>query len=1028
MSAGRRWHLSRLSLTGRGLLARWGLTTLIFLVAVIAVAAAAAGPTYQDAARHSILADDLHAAPAVGTIVDIAGRGSLDVLPKFGDAVDRTLQGLPARNLFQTQIRGQELNIASAPGQTAVVAWRDDLCAHLRWVHGRCPSAAGEVVVSAAYAGKNHLAVGDDLPVLGTSQIVGVYQPIDPNDRYWAARGYFPELGAIAVGLEPQRADAIFTDPASFAKAATLQGDNIVDLFLDLDAMTPDLVADVRATVSALSVAAVSFGSTASTSLPTVLDAAEASADTMQVPVFLVTAQLLVLVWLLLFLAVTDAAEARGADVALARLRGLTPTSTLAFGLGETMLLLLLALPIGLLVGWAAMMALAHLALRDSTPVVIGWPSVVAAVIAISGGVGAAVLGARRTLRRTVLEEWRRPGVSVRRGWVLDVAILVATVAALAELYASGTISGVQTEPLALLVPGLLGLAVAVVLSRLLPWGCRAFFGVTRRRGGIGAFLAVRQLVRRPAGMRTFIVLSAALSLATFAISAFVVSRANISDVAVTRTGAAEVLTVQTPQGEDIGTIVSRLDPTGTQAMAVTDYVDTANAARQTLAVQSDRLAQIAFWRSDFSSSPLAELAASLHPPTSPPIRLEGDTLRVSLADVQLSRPQLLTANLKLPTGVAETPLPVGTITSTTTTLTVALPACPCVLRSLSLSDTGASGPASETQGRASFQGHLTVTGLDEHAEGGWRAVPDAGLTSGDRWSWTGTGQGAPTVAAGGAHSTPDGLQLTFDVPPLGAIQWAAPSWPTPVPALVTPNVAALPRNPAIMVAGLDAAPLRITPVAVVPVPGAPDNGVIVDRENALQAAFDARFSSIDQVWLAGDAVTSFPDRLREAGVQITGTASASEADRLLRQQGPALALSLFLADAVAAALLATAGAVTGLYLSGRRRRQELAALLAGGAGRGELRISLLIEQGLTLGLGVLSGVGSGLLSVWLALRAVPQFVTPPSAPSLHYTPDPVLLGVPLVAIAVLVLATAVVGTIGLVATTRTELLRQEAA
>lgn len=668
------------------------------------------------------------------------------------------------------------------------------------------------------------------------------------------------------------------------------------------------------------------------------------------------------------------------------------------------------------------MLALAHLALRAGTPVTIGWPSVAAAVIALSGGLGAALLGARRTLRRSVLDQWRRPGVSVRRGWVLDVAILVATVAALAELFASGTLGPAHPDPLALLVPGLLGLAVAVVLSRLLPWGCRAFFGMTRRRGGIGAFLAVRQLVRRPAGMRTFVVLSAALSLATFATSAWLVNRANITDVAGTRTGAAQVLTVQTPPGKDIGAIVTRLDPGGTQAMAVTDFIDTSNAARQTLAVQSDRLAAVAFWRKDFAATSLADLAARLHPSMPAPIRLAGDTLRVSLAHVQLSRPQLLTANLKLPTGLAETPLPVGVVTPATKSLTVALPACPCVLRSFDLSDTGAAIPAYTAQGQAAFRGALTVTGLHEHADGTWRPVPGAGLTSGDRWSWTGAG-----TTAGTANATPGGLRLTFDVAPLGSIEWAAPAWPTPLPALVTSSVAALPRDPTITVAGLDGAPLPIEPVAVVPVPGAPENGVIIDRTAALRAAFETRFSATDEVWLAPGAAAGFPDRLRQAGVQVVATASSAEADRTLRQQGPALALSLFLADAAAASLLAAAGAVTGLYLSGRRRRQELAALLAEGAGRGQLRASLLLEHGLTLGPGLLSGIGSGLLAVWLALPAVPQFVTAPTAPPLHYTPDPVLLGAPLAAVTVLVLAAAVLGALGLVATTRTELLRQEA-
>lgn len=74
-----------------------------------------------------------------------------------------------------------------------------------------------------------------------------------------------------------------------------------------------------------------------------------------------------------------------------------------------------------------------------------------------------------------------------------------------------------------------------------------------------------------------------------------------------------------------------------------------------------------------------------------------------------------------------------------------------------------------------------------------------------------------------------------------------------------------------------------------------------------------------------------------------------------------------------------------------------------------------------------MSGVGSGLLAVWLALRAVPQFVTPPTAPPLHYTPDAVALAAPLVGITLIVAVVALLGAVGLVASTRTELLREEA-
>ncbi len=59
----------------------------------------------------------------------------------------------------------------------------------------------------------------------------------------------------------------------------------------------------------------------------------------------LITAQLLLLAWLLLFLIVADAAEARGPEVALAKMRGRGRWRSLTFSLGEPVILLAVALP-----------------------------------------------------------------------------------------------------------------------------------------------------------------------------------------------------------------------------------------------------------------------------------------------------------------------------------------------------------------------------------------------------------------------------------------------------------------------------------------------------------------------------------------------------------------------------------------------------------------------------------------------------------------------------------------------------------
>ena len=90
---------------------------------------------------------------------------------------------------------------------------------------------------------------------------------------------------------------------------------------------------------------------------------------------------------------------------------------------------------------------------------------------ATAGGLLAVVLAARRTLRRPVVEEWRRSGRKpAGRGWIADAVLATAAVAGLLELAVSGQIGSARHGALGLLVPGLLGLAIAVIASRRCRW------------------------------------------------------------------------------------------------------------------------------------------------------------------------------------------------------------------------------------------------------------------------------------------------------------------------------------------------------------------------------------------------------------------------------------------------------------------------------------------------------------------------------------------------------------------------------
>jgi hypothetical protein len=168
-----------------------------------------------------------------------------------------------------------------------------------------------------------------------------------------------------------------------------------------------------------------------------------------------------------------------------------------------------------------------------------------------------------------------------------------------------------------------------VVASRLLPVACGLAFAGTRRRGGTGLFLAVRHIARRPGGTRTTIVLTAAFALATFAVAAFSVDQRNVDRVAAAQTGAAAVLTVTAPAGQDLGTIVDRVDPGGGQAAAVDRYAGGTDNGAVLLAVQPERFARVALWPAGSLDRPPASLGPALAPHVPPAVTLPAGSAAV---------------------------------------------------------------------------------------------------------------------------------------------------------------------------------------------------------------------------------------------------------------------------------------------------------------------------------------------------------------------------------------------------------------
>jgi hypothetical protein len=1016
---------------------RAGTTVIILVVAVIATAAAAAGPVYYVAAQHSILADAAAGGPFVGrgyeatltgpvasTLATLQNDLAAEVDTDLGVATDRRVFAPPVDSIdASTGVEGQL--------EPFLLAWRAGLCAHLR-ITGSCPAKASQVVVSQSDARIAGWHTGSTINAVGwpTLTVTGVYRVPSGTSDYWVlhTQDFFPLEQPQSVSNPSSNLDAVFTSQATMAAAPpALQGTATVDQALATRRLA---ISDVGPLVAGLTAFTNSVNLSGEqvvvqSSMPATLAAIEAQWRAVSVPVMVTTATVLLLSWLLLYLIVLEAVEARGAEIALAKLRGHGRRGTLVFGLSEPTVLLLAALPIGTLAGWVGARLLDGALLQPGTPVTLPWAAWAAAAATVAGGLAAVIMAAQRALRRGVVEQFRRPSrQAASRGWVLDSILLTGAVAGLAELYTGGQLGSGHHGVLELLVPGLAGLAVAVIASRLLPLGCRALYGSTSRRGSLAPFLALRHIARREGGIRTTIVLATAFSLTAFAFAAWSVGQRNYRLVAGTQVGAADVLTVAVPSGRDLGAIVARADPSGRLAAAVDTYVGLSGSAagQYTLAVDPARFARVASWSGPLPYGNAAAFAARLHPPAAPPIVLKGDAMRVTVAVTSVSAPgEVLYANV----ATGSSPVTLGTLPAHgSATLTGALTGCPCVLQSLALTS-----PTAQVHfGRSGIKvsAKLTVTGIDVHSGGRWQpAAPSAVLSSAADWRDATAGQAAPTEVTAGSR----GLTWTItDVDASTDPTLAAANVPLQMPALIAAPLAT-PAQTAMAGNSLDGGSLQLQVLgALRSVPGAPGNGVIVDRQYAELAAGDNLAQATRQVWLAPGALSTIKPRLLASGVRILSDTSTATAVAQLNRQGPALASTLFLADALAAAVLAAGAAILGLFASVRRRRYEYAALEASGISRRTLRRSLLLELAVVLGFGVLVGAATGLVTARFVLASVPEFTSPPTAPTLSYLPPAGPVATLLVVAAAFPVLAALLSSVTLIRGVRADLLRETPA
>ncbi len=946
----------------------------VLVLTTFAVAAAVASPWYVAGAADKAANIDLANAAKSERLVTVSRNLTVRDIGGAAGAVSETRDTVAGELTIPGAVAAvgvyQNASILTPGGGSTnlPVAYREEMCAHLT-IAGRCPKAGSEVLMSSVSATQLGFHVGDRVvisPSFGDPQpvtLVGTYTYLQPDGDYWAGTHYVGDVGGGSSGIDP-----LFAAVETFGGSGLQQVTITDDVRIPEESFRGSLGAQLGDRVTEAAYKLTQDGYNTDFVGQRLADRVALDQDTIRIGVPVGAAQLLALCWFAFFLAGRYAARERRTDVALLKLRGTTMRRQVRLIVGQSALPMLGGLLLGGALGILAARLLAG-GVRTETQGATLRVSVLAALLAMLGGLLAMLLAEWRTLRTPVSELLR--GVPPRRrGWRTDLVDLIVVVVAVAAAYQAQAQGTGRTAGLAPLARGLVALAIALVLARLISLLVAGIGSSALRTGRLRFALGALQVTRRPGMDRVFALLMVAVAVLCTTAVDWSAGSTDRTVRASQELGANRVINVRPDNRWHLMAAVQAADPSGTQAMAVV-YRPASGSLPAVLALDSTRLAKVASWQGGYGTGGPAQLARLVRPANPDPLTVDGSSLTVR-ASADGPGTWLVVRVLDLDSGTAQT-LDLGPLTATDTDYTAPVGCAKgsgCRLLSFTVSGrpttAGAHLPAT---GPVTIQ----VSAVTQHSPEA--SIADATLL-GDVTRWR-TAFGLATIVLDSAH----GALRLVDTPPAslaaGLVPTAYPlDAPVPMPVVVAGNTAKLWPfgDPTLSPLGGDAVPIRITgTVPALPVLGGA--GVLVDLTLANLLDTEVLGLESQQVWLSASAPADIVDKLTAAGLVVLGSDSIAARTARLAGQGPTAALRFALFAALLGMLIAAASVAVAAAGETGPRATELAALRAQGVpARSARAVSYGGYAGLVLA-GVLGGLVAAVLTRLLVPTGLPVFV-----------------------------------------------------
>lgn len=958
---------------------RRGQAVALVLLAALVATCAAFAPTYARAVDQAVLRSLVDASDPQATTTHISRprtASSADITPEvITDALPAAvlaLSGEPVSGMRYAQ------HVVPAPGKKpspVLLRSRDDLCAHLE-IEGRCATAAGELLVSAADATawgwregttlriyqEKHDRFDDERPDLELT-VVGIYTaPEDPG--YWLGNRPDGKSGVPQPDLDNlPGVDDLLTPTATFE--GTLPTASLTtDLPLDRAAVTLDTLPAAVDGLAAMRAESPELA--VDQPLTRRLTELRAGQDQTAVIVPLVMTQLALLAVIALYLVARGAVDQRRQDLALARLRGRSGGAARRIVLAELGTCALLGVPLGVVVG----VVLAWLTAALTLPAVPR--EVPAGVLPWAGGALvvslATIVLATRGVHREPVASLLRAARPRRGGGAVEATLGLASLAAVAAVAL-----GVLTGPVTLAAPVLTAIGVALLASVLLPRLAAGAGARAVRRGSVVPALTAGGVGRRPGPRRVLVASTVGVALAVFATTCVVVADANRLARAELETGAPAVLTVSAGGPREI---VALADAVRAEGVAVTPVVTVAPndpQAPRTIAVDPETIRGVAN-AGALHGIPLGDVAMT----SQPSIVLDGERLTGTVAwdldgrgqdagtvrlrlEVTTSQGQTRARELVMmePRGEGRQEIDVPVL-------------CPgsCRLSALVVEWTPPRGVSDVT-----LDGTVMLTGpavdgtpVDLGDQGTWAEIAPAATTT------TGTGRGSATSAE---EVTGDRLVMRLQAADGADARLGVTDVPRPIPVVATRGIdgSVTPDRLTVLTPdGLQTDAQRRGQTDVLP--AVTDRGVLVGLPTLarLGGGFDDRARA--QLWLADPAaVDTVRAVLEREGTPLRSIATTAEAERGYDESASGWGLRLAALAGVVGLLLAGLVAVVTAVTGWRQVVRDGASLLLSGVSPRAVRSAIRREQLVVAAVALVLGTLAGLVGARIALPSVPLFV-----------------------------------------------------